>query len=274
MNLPSVTYVVPTLNSGKTLDLTLYSLRSQAKISPEILVVDSGSTDNTLEICQRWQVKTLYTEPGNIYRAINTGLRLSQSDWLGYLNSDDWLYPDSVSRLVTHGEENNADFVYGKCDYTDYGGRFIFSSTPAFPDELLPLFKRRLFGLDQQACLFRRSLYEQLNGFDEQYTLVGDADFVLRSLQKGAKFAILPQASVACFRQHPQQLGKRNLTLNHQEREKVRKNLGKPTLKDVLTVFNWRFRNIPQYFIRLLRPSLLSDRLQITGLDYQSLKEE
>ncbi len=268
-NSPSVTYIVPTLNSAKTLDLTLYSLRSQVQVNVEIIVVDSGSKDNTLDICQRWNVKTLHTEMGNIYRAINVGLRQSQSDWLGYLNSDDWLYPDSVYRLITAGEFKKADFVYGKCDYTDKNGRFLFSCTPAQPQQIFPLFKRGLFGLDQQTSLFRRSLYEQLEGFDENYTLVGDADFVIRALEKGAKLTILPKSSVACFRQHPNQLGKRELTRNIEERNKIRRNIGKPNFTDYLTMLKWRFTNIPQYLVRLLRPSILSDRLRITGLNYE-----
>jgi glycosyltransferase involved in cell wall biosynthesis len=56
----SISYVVPTLNSAATLDMTLYALRSQKDVEVNIIVVDSGSTDETLDICKRWDVKTLY----------------------------------------------------------------------------------------------------------------------------------------------------------------------------------------------------------------------
>jgi glycosyltransferase involved in cell wall biosynthesis len=266
---PSVTYVVPTLNSEKTLDLTLYSLRCQENIRIEIIVVDSGSQDKTLEICQRWQVKTLFAKAGNIYHAINLGLCQSQSDWLGYLNSDDWLYSNSVNRLIREGERKQVDFIYGKCDYTDERGRFLFSYTPAQPNEILSIFKRGIFPIDQQACIFKRSLYEQLQGFDETYQIVADADFVIRALEKGSKFAVLPYSSVACFRQHSQQLSKRKLAINLEERQRVRENLDSVNLRDYLAILKWRWLNLPQYIIRFLRPSLLCDRWHFTGLNYK-----
>ncbi|MGK7931547.1 MAG: glycosyltransferase [Microcystaceae cyanobacterium] len=266
---PSVTYIVPTLNSEKTLDLTLYSLQSQEKIKIEIIVVDSGSQDKTLEICKRWQIKTLFAQAGNIYHAINLGLGQSKSDWLGYLNSDDWLYSNSVYRLVTEGERQKADFIYGKCDYTDERGRFLFSYTPAHPSQILSIFKRGIFPLDQQACLFRRSLYEQLQGFDETYKIVADADFVIRALEKKAKFAILSKSSVACFRQHPQQLSKRELGINLAERQSVRQDLAPTNLRDYITMLRWRLGNLPQYMIRFLRPSLLCDRWHFAGVNYE-----
>lgn len=265
----SVTYVVPTLNSGKTLNLTLYSLRSQENIKIDIIVVDSGSSDDTLEICQRWKVKIIYAEAGNIYRAINVGLRHSQADWLGYINSDDWLYSNSVERLIKEGEKKQADFVYGKCDYTDEKGRFLFSRYPAHPQQILPIFKQGIFPIDQQSCLFRRSLYEQLQGFDETYQLVADADFVIRALQNGAKFAVLSKSSLACFRQHSQQLSKQKLALILEERKRVRENLDPFTPRDYLTGIQWRIKNFPHYLIRFLRPSTLSDRWQMTGLNYE-----
>ena len=68
---PTITYVIPTLNSASTLDMTLFSLKSQRDINLEILVVDSGSTDKTLEICKKWNIKSIYVEAGNMYKAIN-----------------------------------------------------------------------------------------------------------------------------------------------------------------------------------------------------------
>ncbi|MDY7014867.1 MAG: glycosyltransferase, partial [Cyanobacteriota bacterium] len=176
-----ISYIVPTFNSATTLDLTLLSLLSQKNVKVKILVVDSGSTDGTLEICQRWNVPTAYVEPGNMYRAINLGLHQCQTEWLGYLNSDDWLYSDSTARLIAWGEATKTDIVYGKCDYTDGCGRFLYSFAPARPDRLLSLFKRGIFGFAQQAAIFRTSVYQKLKGFNEaEYYLTADAEFYLR----------------------------------------------------------------------------------------------
>ena len=89
--------VVPTMNSASTLQWTLCSLRSQRDITLDVIVADSGSQDGTVDICKAWGVPTIYVPPGNMYRAINAGLRVMESDWVTYLNSDDIVYPDSYA---------------------------------------------------------------------------------------------------------------------------------------------------------------------------------
>ena len=111
-----ISVVVPTLNSARTLDMTLMSLRLQMGCEAVLRVVDGGSTDGTLEICKRWQVPAIYTPPGNMYRAINQGLNSCNTPWLMYLNSDDYLYPKSLARLFSAGYSRHADIVYDACD--------------------------------------------------------------------------------------------------------------------------------------------------------------
>src|SRR6266511_3523577 len=114
---PGVGVVIPTLNSAGTLEAALYSALQQDGCATDVIVADSGSTDGTLEICSRWKVRTVYVPPGNMYRAINEGVRLLDSPWVAYLNSDDFVYGDGYARLVARGETAGADVVYGNGDY-------------------------------------------------------------------------------------------------------------------------------------------------------------
>jgi glycosyltransferase involved in cell wall biosynthesis len=260
-----ISYIVPTLNSAATLNWTLLSLLSQKDVKVEIFVVDSGSTDGTLDICQRWEVPTLYVKPGNMYRAINLGLNQCQTEWLGYINSDDWLYPDSTTRLIARAEATKADIVYGKCDYTDGCGRFLYSFAPAQPTRLLPLFKRGIFGFAQQAAIFRKSVYQHLDGFNEaEYYLSADAEFYLRAFQANFSFSMLPGPSVACFRRHQNQLTHQKAQDMQLEKQKRRDQAGQTTLQDWIAVTQWRLENLPHYLIRFLRPSLLADKIVFT----------
>lgn len=261
---PTLRCVVPTLNSATTLDMTLLSLCSQQQINVDIQIADSGSTDGTLEICQRWQVPTIYTPPGNMYRAINAGLRESHCEWMAYLNSDDWLYTDSLARLVAQGEATNADVVYGNCDYTDGQGRFVYSLAAAKPAHLLPLFRKRCMGFAQQSAIFRRRAYEQLQGFDESFVYRADGDFYVRALLAGLRFAHLEGPSVACFRLHEKQFSNRGLELTEVEAERI---FNTPQMKagitDGLIFTGWRLMNLPHYLIRILRESLLANRFRV-----------
>src|SRR5207253_199231 len=67
--------VIPTLNSARTLEWTLLSLLRQDGCEMRLVVADSNSSDGTLEICARWNVPVIQVPAGNMYRAINAGLR-------------------------------------------------------------------------------------------------------------------------------------------------------------------------------------------------------
>ena len=263
MNQASISCIVPTLNSAPTLEFTLLSLLSQRDIPIEVIVADSGSSDGTLEICRRWSVKIIYAEPGNMYRAINAGLRQSKSRWFAYLNSDDLVYTDTYSRLISLGESLKADIVYGNCDYIDWQGRFVYSFSAAKPDELLSLFRLSTMGFAQQTAIFRREVYEKQSGFDESFRFRADADFYIRALKLGLKFARLEGPSVACFRLHGNQFSNQYSEVDSMEASKLFDSGDMSAHPgDWAKMVLWRLRNLPHYAIRILRESMLAKRLR------------
>jgi glycosyltransferase involved in cell wall biosynthesis len=264
MNSDSISCVVPTLNGAETLETTLLSLLSQRDVKVEVTIADSGSDDGTLEICRRFDAPAIYVEPGNMYRAINAGLAQSQSEWLAYLNSDDWLYPDSFTRLTELGDAAEADVVYGNCDYADGAGRFVYSFAAAKPNQLSSLFRLQRMGFAQPATIFRRSLYRRLGGFDESYRFKADADFFIRALNAGARFASLAGPPVCCFRVHAGQLSIQKREVIEEEGKRVFGAPGmKPRAGDWLALAQWQWKNLPHYLIRVTRASLLSQRLRL-----------
>lgn len=260
----SIRCVVPTLNSAATLDATLLSLHAQTGVALEIVVVDSGSTDATLDICRRWQVETRYAAPGNMYRAINAGLADSRAEWLAYLNSDDHLYPNAFARLIAQAEATGAEVGYGDCDFVDQHGRFMYSFAAARPAELLPLFRFGRMSFAQPAAIFRRALYEQQAGFDESYRYKADADFYLRALRRGIRFSYLEGPPIAGFRIHAWQLSIRCAEEITEEGQRLFGGAENQTrIQDWLPLCRWCCRNLPHYLLRILRASLLARRLRL-----------
>lgn len=246
--------VVPTLNSGATLDWTLCALRSQRDINLEIVVADSGSEDGTVDICKKWGVHTIYVPPGNMYRAINSGLRQIDTEWMTYLNSDDLVYPQSYARLVTLGEQQRASAVYGDGDYIDYEGRFLYPEKSPDPLWLPGMFRCGRLGFKQPAAIFRRSIFEEMGGFDEQYRHIGDYDFFYRLIFSNNKFARLEAPSVAAFRLYASQLSTREAKCVAQEMRSFRKQINvSVSAKDLFDVFCWRFQNSSIYLRRMMR---------------------
>lgn len=266
MNERRISYVIPTLNSGATLDSALLSLVSQSRISVNVIVADSGSTDETLAICRRWQVPVVYAEPGNMYRAINAGLRQCRTEWLAYLNSDDWLYPDALRRLLAQADKSQAEVVYGHTDFVDGAGRFMYSLSAAAPAQVLSLFRMQVMAFTPHAAVFRRSVYERFGGFDEKYSLSADADFFLRLVRAGIRLERLEGPPVACFRLHGQQQTQTRSAAMESERARIYDNAEmKPGWRDQIVFFQWRLGNLPHYLVRILRASLLVRRLRVPG---------
>lgn len=261
-----ISYVIPTLNSASTLDMTILSLKNQKNVKLNILVVDSGSTDGTLDICKRWGIETIYAEPGNMYSAINIGLSKCNTEWLAYINSDDWLYQDSVYRLIEHGKTVGADIVYGNCDYVDSVGSFLFSMAAAKSVDLFSLFKTSLLGFAQPSAIFHQTVFKKLNCFDENYKFSSDADFYLRAIKEDFKFALLSGSPVACFRLHEKQLSQTKFREMEKEKTLIYSNqAGTPRIIDWLVYLRWKAKNTPHYLIRLIRKSLISGKIKITN---------
>jgi glycosyltransferase involved in cell wall biosynthesis len=254
-----ISVAVPTFNSEKYLESTLFCLVHQIGCNVEVIVADSGSVDETLNICKKYSIKTIFVPPGSMYPAINNALALCESPWLCYLNSDDLVYPTSYARLIHCGESQKADIVYGSCDYIDREGRYLHSYSPGKPRELKSHFLASQMSFAQPSAIFRQNVFRQLNGFSEQYRHISDFDFYLRSIMAGFKFAMLEGNPVCSFRvsssQISQSIGQVKMELNQ-----IRRDYPKPSMKDLWVTSSWKIRNLPNYLIRFLRHRVMAGK--------------
>ena len=182
----SMGIVVPTLNSEKYLKETSESLVKlkilfqRKKLELQLIIVDSGSDDDTLDICKDYGFDVLYFPPGNMYKAVNFGFKNLSSSWLAYCNSDDVIYPDNFLRAFLENENKHSDLICGGTDYIDGDSNFLYSRRMTFG---FLNRKALLYGLNfisQPSTFFSRKLYESLNGFSENYLYSSDFDFYVR----------------------------------------------------------------------------------------------
>ena len=119
MDTPLVTIIVPVYNSEKYLEQCIQNLLNQTYQNLQIILVNDGSTDQSLEICKKSNDERVevYTKPnGGASSARNLGLTHRKGDYILFADSDDYLKDNAVETLVSTAVSNHADCVYYEAD--------------------------------------------------------------------------------------------------------------------------------------------------------------
>ena len=181
---PRVSIVTPSFNQGQYIEATIQSVLSQDYPDIEYIVVDGGSTDNTLEVLKHYDSRMRWiSEPDNGQTdAINKGMRLSTGEIVAYLNSDDYYFPGAVSRAVNFFRNNwNCGFIYGEGILADEAGNFIDRfNTVSFDMDTLASYCFIL----QPASFIKREAYIAVGGFDDRNNACMDYDMWFRLGQR------------------------------------------------------------------------------------------
>ena len=202
---PLVSLITPAYQSAAFLETAIQSVLTQDYPRIEYFVIDGGSTDGSQEILRAYQEKLAgwVSEPDRGQaQAINKGLQRASGELLGWLNADDLLAPDAVSRAVSYLRAHpEVDLVYGRVQRIDFQGLPV--NRPHLPANP-PLFGQRTLLADrfvvQPGSLWRRDAMQQIGLLDESYQYVMDYDFWVRLALNGARFARLEGEPLASFR--------------------------------------------------------------------------
>lgn len=119
---PLVTVITPSYNQGEFIRETIESVLNQTYDNIEYIVMDGGSTDNTVEILKSYgdRIKWFSEKDGGQADAVNKGIRIANGEIIGWLNSDDTYYPDAIEKAVELLKLHpDADMIYGEGDYID-----------------------------------------------------------------------------------------------------------------------------------------------------------
>jgi hypothetical protein len=198
---PVVTVAIPSFNQGRFLDSALHSIFSQA-VNSEVMVADGGSTDDSLEVIERWRGRIAWLRSGidgGQAAAINEAIAKGRAPLVCWLNSDDLYVPGGLAELVqAMTADSETEVVYGRCVHIDYSGKLIgqaksrpFSSRALSRGNPIP----------QPASLIRRSAWEKVGGLDEFLHLSLDYDLWWRLHRSGARFKQINK-TVAAARLH------------------------------------------------------------------------
>ena len=183
---PLVSIITIVYNGEKHLEHTIQSVLNQTYQPIEYIIIDGGSTDNSLSIIKRYEHRLAYwiSEKDNgISDAFNKGLRRASGEFIGLINADDWYEPDTVEKVVA--EIGNNDIVYGDMKLYKTGQvDFVLKGNH--------LYLAKEMTINHPTVFVKKSCYENFGLFDERYKCAMDYELLLRMMTRHCKFKYIP----------------------------------------------------------------------------------
>jgi len=179
---PLVSIITPSYNQATFLEETIQSVLNQDYAPIEYIIIDGGSTDDSLEIIKRYsdQLAWWVSEPDQGQTdAINKGFAQANGQILAWLNSDDTYLPQAVSEAVAYLQAHpEAGMVYGDANLIDETGALL-GKFPARQTNYRRL-RRGYVHIPQQAAFFRAALWQQVGPLDPSFYFAMDYDLWVR----------------------------------------------------------------------------------------------
>jgi len=195
--LPRIAIVTPSYNQGHFIEETIRSILLQGYLNLEYIIIDGGSTDNSVEIIKKYEPWLAYwvsESDGGQSHAINKGLLKATSDFVAYQNSDDIYWPKAlrtVGKILARGD---IDIIFGTVDIIDEKGK-RYPPVCRIPKPEIDVLTRFWNGpsniLPSQGFFCRLGLLKKIDLFNEKYHYKMDMDVICRLLE------IVPRQRIA-----------------------------------------------------------------------------
>lgn len=207
IHIPQVSIVLPTYNRCHTLTKSIKSVLNQSYSDFELIIVDDGSTDETKNLIMDFmrldnRIRYLKLEKNiGVYKARNIGISIARGKYIAFQDSDDEWLPDKLMKqvLVLEKLPNDVGMIYCFMRAIDEKGNIRIMNKEIITPETPNLHRKTLIyqcdGIDLQASLFRREVFETCGYFDENIKTTGDKEYLIR-ISKKFKFACINEPLV------------------------------------------------------------------------------
>lgn len=181
--------ITPSYNQGQYLEQTIQSVLDQNYPNLEYIIMDGGSTDNSVEIIKKYESQLAYwqSEPDDGQAdAINRGFKMATGDVLAWLNSDDYYTPGTLHQVAELLTSDDLKIVFGECDlYHEKSGKIrpskVFENAKSHNIELSDY-------LIQPSSFWTKKTFEEVGELDIKLCYTFDWEWFIRAKRMGVKF--------------------------------------------------------------------------------------
>jgi GT2 family glycosyltransferase len=187
----TVTIAIPCFNAARWIAQCVQSALEQTWRDVEVIVVDDGSTDASIEVLASFgeMIRLLCGTHCGGNHARNEALRHARGEWVQFLDSDDFLLPEKISRQLAEAADADADCIFSPVLF-DQDGRRAHSAIDAARD---PATLWLAWQLPQTGgCLWRKAALEKIGGWNEATPCCQEFDLYARAIQAGLRFRYAP----------------------------------------------------------------------------------
>ena len=213
-----VSIIIPVYNSAQFLSDSIESVIAQTYSDIEIICINDGSTDNSLEILKSYsdKITIISQENQGLAFALNLGIKEMKGKWFKWFSPDDVMFPNTIEELVKHGEKFSNTIIYSNWDIIDEKSNKIRSFEESNYNEL-STFEYNVRLLDRQlinvnTTLIPKTLFKKCNFQKLDNPVAIDYDFFLNcALLYNTKFHLI-QNPLIKYRIHTKQLSHQSIT--------------------------------------------------------------
>lgn len=189
MDYPKITVVTPSYNQAQYLEETILSVIGQHYPNLEYIIMDGGSTDNSVEVIKKYEKHLTYwvsEKDGGQGNAINKGFAKATGDILAWLNSDDLYLPGILHFVASNLDTSKSELLLGNCFHFREGLPDTWGSNVTREHATLDLLQRDY--LIQPSTFWTRRAWLETGPLDETLNFAFDWDWFIRAKNAGVHF--------------------------------------------------------------------------------------
>ncbi len=193
-----VSVIIPNFNYGRYISAAIDSALNQTYTNIEIIVVNNGSTDNSLEVIEKYGKKIKLINQPNLGQsgARNSGLSLAQGDFLAFLDADDFWHPAKIEKQVSMIREETQLVYCGITRVKSSGNQVISQELPEYRGNCSEIFLTKpgvsIVLSGESTALFSKSLCDNVGLFDTELNSAAGWDY-FRRCSKYTFFDFVPE---------------------------------------------------------------------------------